>query len=369
MGAYVGYTSGSNVFYIPQIQKGLTTASGTGNTQIMIQNIMNEQITAQVQLKAYPGSGLSDYTIPAFTIEKYSTKYYDLADDATLPIPWYGSGVVTAQSGKQIAVVVNIFQGANGLQTLNAFPQEIAGTGWDVPQFSSRLSNGFSTPIIIQNVSGGDIAAHAISVACIPTTGFSGSFSVDNPSIVPNYGSFVVNPVTNSPATPNIWSGSCAVNASANVVVFVQTRKPGVSDDTSAYEGFRSSGTDTKVIFPLMSKLQTNGFCTAAIIKNLDPSNPATVHVKFAKNASSVGTDYEFDTTIVAGGNLIFNLAIGAEPYNGSSVSVGMPSLWYGSLIVTSTGVARPIVGYAQLKNWKGLAGDTFMAHDAFTQP
>ena len=56
MAAYLGYTSGSNKFYIPLVQRKATTASGTANTQIMIQNIMNETISALVAFTPMPGT-------------------------------------------------------------------------------------------------------------------------------------------------------------------------------------------------------------------------------------------------------------------------------------------------------------------------
>jgi len=65
--------------------------------------------------------------------------------------------------------------------------------------------------------------------------------------------------------------------------------------------------------------------------------------------------------TIPAGGNLIQNLRFGDVAQ--------VPDGWYGTLLVEPVGTARPIVAFVQLTNIKGLAGDTLMAHDAFTLP
>ena len=80
-GSYLGYNSGANVFYVPLAFRQRSTASGLTNTQIMIQNIMNETISAQVRFIPLPGSGFSEYTKPIPTIAKYSTYYYDVADE------------------------------------------------------------------------------------------------------------------------------------------------------------------------------------------------------------------------------------------------------------------------------------------------
>ncbi len=121
---------------------------------------MNEDITATVQFIPSPGTVFTGFTKTfdgVNDIPKYSTKYDDVADESAsnLADGWIGSAVVTAQSGKQIAVVVNIFFGADSMQTFNAFPDELKGTSWAVPQFASRLpSNNFNTPVSVQNVSG-----------------------------------------------------------------------------------------------------------------------------------------------------------------------------------------------------------------------
>lgn len=369
-GAYSGLSSGSNSFYVPIILKQRSTQNGLTNTQIMIQNLQAaEAISAQVQFVASPGSGYSNFLKSIASIPAYSTYYYDVADESVsnLPDGWYGSAVVTGQSGKMIGVVVNIFAGANSLQTFNAFPSESAGTSWSVPQFTSKLANGLSTPVTVQNVSGGEIAIGGIDLDCLPASGYTGEIHLSNPAAVPANASYAFNPVGNA-AFPNAWSGSCFVSSTANAVTYVQMRKPGFTEEFAAYEAFHGNGTDTTVIVPLASKRQANGFATVITIQNLDTSNAAMVTLTYTRAATCTVGDasYTVNKTIPAGSNLYQNLRLSADPE-----VPAMPDTWYGSLKVTTQSgqTARPIVGYVQLTNYLGSAGDTFMAHDAMLLP
>jgi hypothetical protein len=373
MGAYTGYTSGSNKFYVPLVMRNANSASGIANTQIMIQNIMNEDINATVDFVPSPGTAFPIYTkqfTGADNIKKYSTKYYDVADESAsnLPDGWIGSAVVTAQTGKQIAVVVNIFFGADSLQTYNAFPDEIKGTSWAVPQFASRLTgNNFNTPVSVQNVSGSTMDTGTIQMSCVAAAGFSGTVDVSNPTPVQNSASYGFNPVTNLAITTN-WQGACTVTAPGDVVTYVQLRKPGVSPDFAAHEAFRTDSTNSKVVIPLVAKRLTNGFSTAQIIMNLSSSDTAYVHLKYTRGSeSSVGQAvYEMDTTILPRKNLIINTRLAGEP-----AGLTMPDGWQGTLVVTTTSghSAVPLVGYVQLTNILPLAGDNYMAHNAFSVP
>jgi hypothetical protein len=375
MGAYTGYTSGSNKFYAPLVMRKASSASGIANTQIMIQNIMNADITASVQFFHQPGTAFPDFTKTfdgANIIKKYSTRYYDVADEsaANLPDGWLGSAVITAQTGNQIAVVVNIFFGADSLQTYNAFPDESKGSSWAVPQFASRLtSNNFNTPVSVQNVSGGTMSAGTIQMNCIAAAGFSGTVSASNPADVPDSASYAFNPVTNLAINTN-WQGACIVTAPGNVVTYVQLRKPGVNADFAAHEAFRTDSTNTTVVIPLVAKRLGNGFASAQIIMNLSSTDTAFVHLKYTRGAeSSVGQAvYEMDTTILPRKNLIINTRLSSEP---AGLSPAMPDGWQGTLVVTTTSghTAVPMVGYVQLTNINALPGDNYMAHNAFSVP
>jgi len=386
IGAYSGFTTGSNKFFIPLVMRNANSASGIANTQIMIQNIMNEDITASVQFIPSPGTAYLGFT-KNFTggdnIKKYSTIYYDVADESTsnLPNGWIGSAVVTAQTSKQIAVVTNIFFGSDSLQTFNAFMDESKGTSWAVPQFASRLaSNNFNTPVSVQNVSGSTMLTGTIQMTCNPATGYTGNVNIANTVSVPDTASYAFNPVTNLSITGN-WQGACVVTAPGNIVAYVQLRKPNVNADFAAHEAFRTDSTNSQVVFPLVAKTLTNNFATAQLIMNLSSTETAYIHLKYTRGSeSSVGQAvYEYDATILPRKNMIINTRLPCEPaylYTATCTTdgthPGMPSGWQGTLVVTTTPghTAVPLVGYVQL-TWlsQPAGGDLYMAHNAFSLP
>jgi hypothetical protein len=372
-GAYSGIVTPSEKFYVPQANRKLATQNGVANTQFMIQNADSTDVTVTVDLIPYPGSGLSGYQKSNVTIKPGATFLYDLADESAANVPdgWYGSAVVTAQSGKKIAVVVNIFIGSNALQTFNAFAQEQVASEWSVPLFTSRLLNKLSTPVVVQNLSGSDLAVGAVSLNCKSSSFTPATFSLSNTAVVPNTASYAFNPVTDL-SFPDNWSGSCRVviAGSASGVVYVQMRKPGATYEFAAYEAIPSNSTDTTVIVPLVSKRQANGFATAVTIQNLSAAQDAVVKLTYQPAAAYVSsggsaTPLVFENvTIAPDGNQVENQRLP----NGVA---GMPDGWYGTLIVEpqNPADARPLGAFVQLTNYLPSFGDTLMAHDAFTLP
>jgi hypothetical protein len=368
-GAYVGYSSGSEKFYVPLIARKRNTANGLTNTQIIIQNLNDSAMSAKVDFIPLPGFGFSSWTKTPINIPAFSSYYYDIEEElpTNLPDGWVGSAQVASNdAGKQLAVVFNVFTGPNGLQTVNAFPVEKASTTWSVPQFVSRLPNGLSTPINIQNVSGGDIAAGGIDVDCVPAATYTGNIHVDNIAVVPNNATFGVNPVTDM-SLPTNWQGACTITSTGNIVAIVTLRQPGL-DAISAYEAFPATATP-KVIVPLMAKRLDNGFATVAVIQNLDQVNSATVRLTYTRAPGfTVGapTYVINNVTIPAGGNVQQNLRLAGEP-----VGTTMPAGWQGTLLVEAQPgtTERPLVAYVALTNVYTTVGDTQMAHDAFNLP
>jgi hypothetical protein len=330
----------------------------------MVQNTGSASVTVDIKLI---GSNVSsnNYT-KTVSIATGATYYYDLDDETNLSSPWAGSGVVTAQGGGTVAVVGNFFTGPNAMQTYNAFASTNVSTVWLVPLFTSRLGNGLSTPITIQNISGAAIAAGGLSVTCnrnsatAPTT-----LTFSNTAAVDNNKTFIVNPVTNL-TIPASWQGSCKITSSANTVAFVQMRYSGGTgnpSDAAAYEAVNGNGTNTKVVVPLVAKRLGNGFATAVTIQNLSATTPATVTLTYT-HATNPALNMSTTTVIPAGTSLVQNQRL-------AGFSVGatvMPEKWQGSLTVASTnGVA--LDGFVQLTYVNSTSGDTFMAHNAFTLP
>jgi hypothetical protein len=371
-GAYSGFSSGSPVFDLPLVIRRLNSATGLVNTQIMVQNTGSDAATVSITFNAATGSTPPTFTKSGVVIQGGATFYYDLESEAGLNPGWQGSAVVDAGTG-QVAVVVNMFFGPNGLQTYNAFPSTSAGANWAVPLFMSRLVGGklLSTPVAVQNVSGSTIPAGNIQLNCTGTDLSNPPFSKTSTTAVANNAAYYFNPVTDM-SIPNNWQGSCVVAAGANVVVFVQMRKldPSYSDQSAAYEAFNMAATDTQVFVPLVDKRLPNGFATATTFQNLT-SSATVVKLTYTRNSScTVGNpSYVFDNIAVpANGQIIENFRLaGTRP--------SIPDGWFGTLTLQHDAAhdganpARAFVGFSQLTYITTLPGDTFMAHDAFTQP
>lgn len=373
-GAYSGISQGSSKYYVPLALRRLNGASGLGNSQIMVQNTGTSAVTVNIAL-----IGTTNFTKSGVSIPAGSTYYYDLDDETNLPAGWFGSvvaSVVSPVDGK-IAVVSNLFTGPDAVQTFNGFSQESVGKGWLVPLFTSRLTNGLSTPIAIQNLSGGSIAAGGISVACTKDSASPApaTFTTHNTAAVANNASFNVNPVTDL-TLPAAWFGSCRVTSTGNVVAFVQMRNTTVgatvpvnTSNAAAYEAINASGTDTKMFIPLAAKRLGNGFATAVTIQNLSSTNAANVTLTYTPSPDYVASGGSAavlsatNVSIPAGTSIIQNQRLATFTVG----STAMPDGWYGTLTVSATGA--PINGFVQLTNYLNPAGDTFMAHDGFTQP
>jgi hypothetical protein len=369
-GAYVGSSVTDSTYYVPLALRQLNSASGLSNSQIMIQNADATAVNVNVQFIHGSGSPGADFLKSFTNIPVGSTKYYDLADEisSNLADGWFGSAVVTETGAKKIVVISNLFSGANTLQTYNAFPASRLASDWFVPLFTSRLTNGLSTPVSVQNLTGGTLNASQVTLTCTKDAASGGTnFTASNTASAVNNGLVVFNPVTDLTLQGN-WYGSCKVHAPGNVAVFVQMRQPNVSENAAAYEGIPATGTNTIVLVPLVAKRLTNGFATAVTIQNLNGSTAATVNLLYVPGVGCLcgGNVSVNGLSIPAGGSLIRNHRLASGP----GAETALPDNWFGTLTVTSTGGTPPAIdGFVQLTNTIPQAGDTFMAHGAFTQP
>ena len=379
-GAYSGVNAGSSKYYVPLAAGNRSTASGLANTQIIIQNVSSAAVNVSVAL--INGNATTAYTKSITNLAARVSFYYDLSEETNLPANWLGSAVVTSTGGN-ITVISNFFTGPDAMQTFNAFPIESLGPKWVVPIFFIRLSNGLSTVVTVQNLSGGTIAAGGITLQCTKNPNNPGptTLTVPIPASLSNTASYSFNPVTDTTLFPNAgWGGSCLVNAgSANVVAIVQMRyvnSPTGFAGAAAYEAIPQGGTDNTEIIPLAAKRLANGFASVAIIQNMDFINSAVVNLVYTPavecalaicdlNHDGLLNDLDKVTInnvpIPAGGSIQRNhrLASGAE------AEVLLPDGWQGSLVVSSN---RAVTGFVQLTNISNASGDTFMAHNALTQ-
>lgn len=367
-GAYIGSSATDSTYYVPLVIRRL---NGT-NSQIMVQNADTGSVTVSIQLVKASASPGASYTKSNITIAQGATYYYDLDDESSANVAdgWFGSAVVTAASGKKISVVSNLFAGADQLQTFNAFSQSNLATLWYIPLFTSRLSNNLSTPVTVQNLSGGTIAAGGIQMTCTKDAASPGTnFTASNTAAVANNESVFFNPVADTVNIPQSgWFGSCRINSTGNVVAFVQMRQPGVTPGAAAYEAIKGTGTATTVLVPLVAKRLGNGFATAVTIQNLNQSTAATVNLTYVPSSAYVSGGGSASNitvnglSIPAGGSLILNHRLPT----GTGVTP-VPDGWYGTLTVASTnGVA--LDGFVQLTKTTAPSGDELMAHGLFTK-
>lgn len=362
-GAYAGFTTGAASFSVPLVSRKGASASGATNSQIMVQNTGAANTTATITLT--PLTGFTATATITKSLAAGQSWFFDLNSDLTdaaFPGAWFGSASVSGGGGS-VAVVSNFFTGADTLQTYNAFPS--GSTTLFAPSVFARLGNGLSTPITIQNVGGGAIAAGAAELQCkgdAASTAIPANFTLTNTTSIAVGASFAWNPVTNM-NFPTTWFGSCKVVSTENVVSFVQIRTVGGSGnqaDAAAYEAVSAASTDTTAIAPLMAKNLANGFVTVATIQNLT-NVTNTVNVQYIPSAPYTQT-LNFNVDIAPEGSLIQNLRTGA----GVVGYAGLPTGWVGSMKVTGTGA---VAGFVQLRNAIATTGDNFMAHNVFTRP
>jgi hypothetical protein len=368
-GAYSGFEAGDASFYVPLAAKELATASGTANSQIIVQNTGGD--AADVEIELIASDGTSTYTADGGSLAPGASWYYDLAEesDSNVPDSWYGSAVAsTDTAGASIVVVSNFFTG-DAMQTFNAFGASAPGTAWAVPLFTSRLANSLSTPIAVQNLSDPPttIPVGGVTVTCQPDPSLGGAPHVmSNALPIGHSASYFFNPVTDM-TIPEGFYGACLVQTTgADVVAFVQMRFVDTGE-AAAYEAMAAGS--TKVSVPLVAKRLGNGFATAVTVQNLSVTSAATVDITYIPSPDYGGsaTPLEIDdVTIPLGGSLIHNHRI----TSGSGAVTSMPDGWFGTMVVESE--SQPINAFVQLTFMSSInpglpGGDNFMAHNAFT--
>lgn len=364
---------------MPLVMRRRGTASGEANSQLIIQNASSSTINVQVTFF----DGVTGNAIPAATksipnLAPNAAFEYDLETETNLPEGWYGSAVISSQTaGGEVAVVSNLFNGEHTVQTFNAFTA--FQTTWGVPLLTSRLANGASSPLVIQNRSGSTIPVDAIVLSCVQGNGSPApaTFELRNKTAIPDGAAFFdFNPVTNTDF-PEAWFGSCTVSTGTfNTALFIQMRVVGKEADgnfrAGAFEGIPLSGSDTRVVIPLYARRLANGFASNATIQNLSTSQEAQVTLVY-KGADGLpaACSTNFNRSIPAGGSLLQNHRI---PNGVDNAVPEVAENCYGTLTVTSNN-SVPIDGFVQLDQLDDISpptdgqpsGDRFMAHNVFT--
>lgn len=363
-GAYSGATAGASTANVPLVMRRLVGASGEGNSQVYVQN--TGTAPTNIEIKLINPDGTTRFTKTVNNLALGTAYNYDLRDEAVNNVPdgWFGSAVVNATSANgSVTVVSNLFSGPNGMQSFNAFTT--VGRVWLAPLFASRLANNLSTPITVQNLSGGSIPANGITVTCTkdPTSPGDNTITMRNPAALGNTASVVFNPVTDQ-TIPALWYGACRIDSGdKDTVAFVQMRTIG-TDQAGAYEGINGNGTAKKVVVPLWAKRLTNGFASVVTIQNLSTTAPANVTLAYkGGDGAPAGCTRTLTKSIPAGGSVLQNHRLPSGANSVPELADGC----FGTLVITSDANGPAIDAFVQLTDISGLAGDTFQAHNAFT--
>ncbi len=366
--AYAGvtFTRTADTLFVPLVLRQKITASGIGNSDLYIQNVGSSDLFAVIDLVALPGSGKPNYTTPTFFIPPAATYLYSLQTESAANVPddWIGSAVVRVIGTGNAAVLSDLKTGAATIQSLQGFTTGQADRTWYIPLFTSRLTNGLSTPVTIQNLSGTQFNTGSLVLTCAPAPGGGAPFTVTNSQSVPHTGSYSFNPVVDY-GIPGNWYGSCRVTAPNVGVTFVQMRYVGAGNtaNAAAYEAMPENTVARQIVFPLIQKRLADGSATTVSVQNLSPSN--ATNLTFYYMAACVGcSNYVLYSNGVAAGAAVHH------NHRLADLSIGnytIPDGWYGSLVVVSS--SEPIDGFSQLTNlnmhvWPG---DLFMAYKGIT--
>jgi len=367
----------STQWYIPQLFRNASTASGTGTSHLYAMNTSG--FSTNVSMQFYDSSGNLSYSRLIY-LNPLTTDDYDLSN---LPTGWIGSAYVNSTGGAMLAVTnANAF-GSDSLQAINAFPVERKATLWYMPLFMSRLSNGTNTPLVVQNVSSIQIGTSQLTLSCTPSNG-GGSIFLQNYSTIPVRGWFVFNPVANPvnppspwPNWPLDWWGTCIVYTSNGSEIVVQAQQRGVAvalpgggtygvntANMAEFEAIPSTGGSKRLIFPYVAR--TSASATAATIRNLSPYQANVIfHYTGQAGTCNASGNYTINATIPGNGIIIRNLR--NPPTGGNAETEPMlPALWCGALWVESD---QLIDGYNQLTDKTLPPGDSLMTHNAYTLP
>ncbi len=358
-GAYAAISEGSTVWYIPQVAKNASSETDIANSWIIIQNLGMDVVSVNVSLTKY-GASTPELVTPIADIPVGASYYYDLNLEAGLSTGFF-SAVVEVDGTGTVGVVSDLFFGANSMMSFNAFPVEAVTDAWSIPLVYSRLTNSLVTSLVVQNLSGSEIAIGDISLECTPdpASPSQATISTANTAAIPANGIVAWNTLTQTAIFPATWFGPCKIDSASDAgIVSLVLYRYTATGDQAGYEAIPASSTDTMVFVPLAAKTLTNKFCTAITVMNL---SDADITADLIWTGSGAAADFlEEDVAITANGSIIRNLCLPTHP-----IGVAMPAGWVGTLTAEGTG---PVAAYVA-NRYNPSSGDQFMAYLGITQP
>ena len=353
-GAYTGIDAPSATWYIPMISRMGSSATGTANSQIVVQNVGTADVDFTVVMTAY-GAVVPTYTKSFTGLEAGASVLYDIQEETNLPSGFFGSAVVSTTSGS-LGVVSHLFFGADSLMAFNGFAA--ADDVWYIPLLYIRLGNSLTTSLAIQNLSGTTIPVDDLTLFCTKDASVPGAptITLHNHTAIDNNDAYTFNTLTDTTRFPDAgWQGSCKISSATgkDTVVLIMYRYVANSQQ-AAYGAVPGSLTSTNVSIPLVAKRLANGYANVVTVQNLSSS---TANVTITYTPTGGGTPIvRTGLTIGAGESLIRNFRL--SPTELPEIGDG----WEGSMSVSSD---QPIAAYVA-NTYLNPSGDQFMAYLGF---
>ena len=223
-----GYTSWAVPFYACRLANGFSapiTVQNVGGASIPVGGI-------QIAFKPDPSLSAATFTLSNPAVVANNASFIEnLRTDTNCPAGSFGSAIVTAPSN--VVVVVNQIQSGtdqalsyNGVRTDSTDKTSLS------PTVFSRLSNGFSTAITVQNL---NLAASAtVTVTYTPNAACSGCLTYNKVLSVPAGGSVIQNHRLPEGASthplPATWFGSARIVSDQPIAGVVNQLAVGAGD-------------------------------------------------------------------------------------------------------------------------------------------
>jgi hypothetical protein len=353
MSAYTGVSQTSSTWYVPMLARHGGSASGVVNSQISIQNTGE---AADISVALYARGAAAPTMTKVFpNVPQGGSVLFDLEPEAGLGENWWGSAKVTSSSA--LAVVSNMFTGADALISFNGTPQENLKSSWFIPYLYIRLANTLTTSIIIQNLSGTQIPVDDVSMTCTKDSTAPGSqtFTVKNDSAISNNSAYGFNTHMDVVRFPEAgWYGGCKISSASGkqftvLIQYRMTSNPG----QSAYEAVPGDLQTKEVTIPLVAKRLANGFATSFAVQNLSDSD-ATATITYTPEGGVGAPIVRNGVLIPANASIQRNFRL--------SGTEGLPDGWVGSVTIVAD---KPIAAF--VANWNlRPSGDQMQAYLAF---
>jgi hypothetical protein len=206
-------TEADTTWFVPLLASKLTNSL---NTTVQIQNLSgvtiaeNEIVLTCIKDPASPGqNNLVIYNNAQ--IANRGAYYFNTLTDNRFPANWYGACKVSSTGGKKIVTTVQQRLVASANQAMfEAIPGSSTAKVVFIPLVAKRLSNGFATPVVIQNLGSSDTL-----VELKFTAGEGSALSYSRDVTIPAEAAIQLNfrLLNTEPGMPDGWVGTLRVTS------------------------------------------------------------------------------------------------------------------------------------------------------------